>query len=262
MPLLGYFPETYNAGKIKQAICDIAKQRGRCQVKKITTAFRAYLRFLVTKKACCPDLDTAVPIVANWKLSSLPKYITANELERVIVSCDIHTKQGLRDRAIILLLGRLGLRAGDISNMQLDDINWIEGTLRVCGKGRREAILPLPQEIGDALLAYIKTARPFVNVKKLFLCLNAPYRPFSTSSNISSVVNLALSRAEIKYPLTCGARLLRHTAATNMLRQGVTLEAVSAVLRHRSLDMTAYYAKVDIPRLIQIAQPWPEGAPC
>jgi len=262
LPLLGRSPGKYNAKKIKQVICDVAKQKSRCQIKKLTTALKAYLRFLIIKKACHSDLDTAVPTVAEWKLSSLPKYITVNELKRVIASCDLHTKQGLRDRAIILLLSRLGLRAGDVINMQMDDIDWAEGTLRVKGKSRREVLLPLPQEVGNALLAYIKKARPLVAIEKLFLCLNAPYRPFPTSGGISSIVSAALSRAGIKHPPSCGAHLLRHTAATNMLRKGATLETISTVLRHRSLDMTAYYAKVDIPRLTQIAQSWPEGAPC
>jgi integrase/recombinase XerD len=176
----------------------------------------------------------------------------------VIASCDIQTKQGLRDRAIILLLSRLGLRASDVSEMRIDDINWLEATLRVCGKSKREVLLPLPQDVGDALLTYIEKARPLVAIDKLFLCLKAPYRPFPTSSGISSVVCAALSRAGIENPPSRGAHLLRHTAATNMLRNGVSLETVSTVLRHRSLDMTAYYAKIDIPRLQKVAQPWTE----
>jgi site-specific recombinase XerD len=248
----------YNAPFIRRLIINAAKKYSRGTVKKLTTALRVYLRFLSTKDMCTPNLDSAVPAVAEWRLSSLPKYITPHELEKVIASCDIHTKQGLRDRAIILLLSRLGLRAGDVSEMHINDINWLQGTLKVFGKSRREVLLPLPQEVGDALLSYIKKARPLVFIDKLFLCLNAPYRPFPTSSGISSVVCSALLRANIENPPSCGAHLLRHTAATNMLRQGASLETVSTVLRHRSLDMTAYYAKVDIPRLRRIAQPWPE----
>jgi site-specific recombinase XerD len=259
---LGDNPKKYNVAIIRHVICDAAKKSSRCVTKKLIKALRAYLRFLTTEGLCCPDLDAAVPIVAEWKLSSLPKYITTNELERIIAACDIHTQQGIRDRAIILLLSRLGLRAGDIINMNIDDIDWNEGTLRVCGKGRRETLLPLTQDVGDALLTYLEKARPPVLIDKLFLCLNAPYRPFPFSNGISSVVSAALFRAGITNPPSRGANLLRHTAATNMLRNGATLETVSAVLRHRSLDMTGYYAKVDVPRLTKIAQPWPEGALC
>src|SRR5690606_5455124 len=122
-------------------------------------------------------------------------------------------------------------------------------------------LLPLPQVVGDALLRYLNKARPVIAVKQFFLCLNAPYRPFACSNCISSIVRHALEQAGIMDAPSYGAHLLRHTAATNMLRQGATLETVSAVLRHQSLDMSNYYAKVDIPRLMQIAQPWPEGAP-
>jgi integrase/recombinase XerD len=251
-------PKQYNTAFIRKIIINVAKKHSRCTVKKLTTALRAYLRFLSTEGVCIPNLDAAVPSVAEWRLSSLPKYITPQELEEVIAACDIHTKQGLRDRAIVLLLSQLGLRAGDISEMRLNDISWKEGTLRVCGKNKREVLLPLPQEVGDALLSYLERSRPSVPINKVFLCLNAPYRPFPNSSGVSSVVSSALSRANIKNPPSRGAHLLRHTAATNMLRKGASLETVSAVLRHRSLDMTAYYAKVDIPRLRRIVQPWPE----
>ncbi len=262
LPILGNDTRNYSAKKIRQTICDIAKKSSCCELKKLTTALRVYLRFLTVENLCHPDLDAAVPTVAEWKLSSLPKYITEEEVNKVIASCNIHSPQGMRDRAIILLLSCLGLRAGDVSNMKIDDINWSESTIRVCGKGRRESRLPLLQEVGDALLTYLEKGRPPATIDKLFLCLNAPYRAFLNSSSISSVVRLALTRADIQHPPFRGANLLRHSAATNMLRKGATLETISAMLRHRSLDMTGYYAKVDVPRLIQIAQPWPEGAPC
>jgi len=262
LPLIGDDPKKYNTALIRRVICNEAKQRSLCAVKKLTTALKAYLRFLITEGLCDSDLDTAVPTVAEWKFSSLPKYLMDDELQHVIAACDIYTKQGLRDKAIILLLSRLGLRAGDVSNMQMNDIDWEMGTLRVSGKGRRETMLPLPQEVGNAILAYIEKARPIININKLFLCLNAPVRPFPSSSGISSIVSAALSRAGITNPPSRGANLLRHTAATHMLRKGATLEMVSTILRHKSLDTTVYYAKVDIPRLTQISQPWPEGAPC
>lgn len=261
-PLLGDNPQIYDAMCIRRVIVDLARTSSLSGVKKLTTALRAFLRFLTVEGLCIPDLDCAVPTVAQWSLSSIPRYITSQEVERVIDSCPVNTHKGLRDRAIILLLSRLGLRAGDIVYMQLHDINWENSTLRVSGKGRREDLLPLPQQVGDAVVDYIDRVRPTVPATQLFLCLNAPHRPFSTSSTVSSIVAAALARSAIPDPPSRGAHLLRHSAATSMLRAGMTLENVSSMLRHRSLDMTAYYAKVDIPRLRQIAQPWPEGTSC
>ena len=143
LPLLGNNPKKYNPAIIRQVICNAAKNHSISETKKLTAALKGYLQFLAVEKVCRPDLDAAVPVMAHWKLSSLPKYITANEVDRVIASCDVHTQLGLRDRAIILLLARLGLRAGDIISMLIDDINWSEGTLRVRGKGRKEVAIAI-----------------------------------------------------------------------------------------------------------------------
>jgi integrase len=180
----------------------------------------------------------------------------------LIASCDLTTTHGIRDRAILLLLARLGLRAGDIRTMCLDDPAWDHGTLRVCGKGRREVQLPLPQDAGEALLDYLDRARPVVDEDRMFLRSRAPYRPFARSSCIAGIIRRALERAKISNAPSQGASLLRHSAATGMLRAGATLDAVGAVLRHRSADMTAHYAKVDILMLQRIAQPWPGDASC
>jgi integrase len=154
-------------------------------------------------------------------------------------------------------LARLGLRAGDLTQLRLTDIEWNNGTLRVMGKGRFEVRLPLPQDAGDALLRYLE-CRPQVDLTdRVFLRNIAPFKPFVTSHCISCVVKRAMWRAGVKSPAK-GAHLLRHTAATEMLRHGVPLDQIGLVLRHRSIDMTAYYAKVDVVLLEQVAQPWPE----
>ena len=259
---LGSNIEKYDSQLIQQVICNVTQHLSRCVAKKLTVALRAYLRFLSLEGLCAPDLDKTVPIIAQWKLSSMPRYITSNDVESVINSCDIHTHQGVRDRAIILLLARLGLRAGDIVNMYIDDINWAEGCLTVRGKSQNESLLPLPQETGNAILVYLKQVRPSVPLKQLFLCLNAPHRAFSTSTCVSNIARSALLRSGIVNLPSHGAHLLRHSAATSLLRDGATLETVSSLLRHNSLDMTAYYAKVDIPNLMKITQPWPEGISC
>jgi integrase len=157
----------------------------------------------------------------------------------------------------VLLLARLGLRAGDVAQLRFADIDWRNGTFQVMGKGRYQVRLPLPQDVGDALLRYLE-CRPQVNhTDRIFLRVIAPFKPFISGDGVSSVVTRALQRAGVEAPAR-GAHLLRHTAATEMLRQGVPLDQIGLVLRHRSIDMTAYYAKVDIALLRQIAQPWSE----
>jgi len=262
LPILGDDPARYNAATIRQALESEASRYSPATAKDFVTALRAYIRFLTSRGLCRAGLEAAVPTFPQWKLSMLPRYLAADDIERVIVSCDDDPRCGLRNRAVLLLLARLGLRAGDIVNLRLEDIDWNEGTLRVLGKGRREVRLPLPQDAGDALLTYLEQARPWVAIDRVFLCLSAPYRAFPSSVVVSDIVRSALARAGIANPPSRGANLLRHSAATSMLRAGATLDAVSTVLRHRSLDTTAHYAKVDIAMLRPIAQPWPGGAPC
>jgi site-specific recombinase XerD len=259
LPALGNDPTIYDAALVRQVILGEARRSSSSYVRTMTVTLRGYLRFLIASGRCPPWLDHAVPTVPHWRLSALPRYLSMADVERLIASCDVTSPAGIRDRAILLLLARLGLRAGDVLAMRFDDINWTEGTLRVCGKGRREACLPLPQDAGDALLGYLNRARPKVGHDRIFLRAVAPYTPVRS---ISSVVRLGLERAGITDAPSHGARLLRHSAATGMLRAGVTLDAVGVVLRHRSTDTTMHYAKVDIAMLRPIAQPWPGDLPC
>jgi integrase len=212
-----------------------------------------YLNFRGETKA---DLALAIPAIAHWRLATLPRCLSATELERLIAACDGSTPARLRDRAIVLLLSRLGLRAGDVARLRLGDIDWRNGILRVTGKGRYEVGLPLPQDVGDALLAYLARRPVGGDSDHVFLRSRAPSTPFADGDGVSSVVKHALQRAGVKAPFK-GAHLLRHTAATQMLRSGVPLDQIGLVLRHRSLDMSAYYAKVDIALLRGVAQPWP-----
>lgn len=262
LPALGEDPQAYSATTIRSAVRAEAQRCSPSHIRTMTSALRGYLRFLAASGLCRPGLDQAVPPVLQWRLSALPRYLPTADVDRMIASCDTATPLGLRDRAVLLLLGRLGLRAGDVCSMRLDDFDWAAGTVRVCGKSRRGVCLPLPQDVGDAVLAYIESGRPAVTEDRLFLRSIAPYRPFTTSSSIAGVVARALREAGVKDPPSKGASLLRHSAATTMLRAGATLEAVGSVLRHRSLDMTAHYAKVDVSMLETIAQPWPGEASC
>lgn len=259
LPALGADPGVYDAERVRRVILDEAERCSTAHVKTMSMALRGYLRFLAARGVCRPGLDYAVPPAPCWRLSALPRYLPAADVERLIDASDQSSPCEIRDRAILLLLARLGLRAHDVMAMELDDIAWTEGVLRVRGKSRREVRLPLPQEVGDALLVYIEEVRPRVDEAKIFLRSMAPYRPFGTSSVISGIVRRGLERAGITNAPSYGAHLLRHSAATSMLRAGATLEAIGAVLRHRSVDSTAYYAKVDVRALSLIAQPWPEG---
>lgn len=261
LPSLSDDPAHYDSAAIRRVVFEHARSNSIVQTKHMITSLRAWLRFLAAMHRCAADLATAVPTVPHWRLSSMPRYISADAVERLIASCNPQRAAGLRDRAVLLLLARLGLRAGDILHMQLADIDWHEGTVQVAGKTRRASRLPLPQDAGDAVLHYLERARPDVAYEQLFLRVVAPYRPLSSSGIVSGIVRAALRRAGIDAP-SRGAHLLRHSAATAMLRSGATLDTVSTVLRHRSADTTAYYAKVDILALNAIAQPWPEGASC
>lgn len=258
LPALGSRPRSWTARLIRDVILAEAKRVSLAYVKTMTMALRGYLRFLGARGLCQVGLEHAVPTIPQWRLSTLPSYISVAEVGCLIATCDLTTAAGARDRAVLLLLARLGLRAGDIVALRVDAIDWQRATLTVRGKGRRETRLPLPQDAGDAVLGYLKRGRPRVAREELFLTSKAPFRPLH-SSTVSSIVSRGLDRGGIAAP-TRGANLLRHSAATAMLRGGATLDMVGAVLRHRSPDMTAHYAKVDVLMLQQIAQPWPGGA--
>jgi site-specific recombinase XerD len=259
---LGEDPKNYDVESIRTFVIEELGSRSRGETRSAVTAIRAFLRFLIAEGQVPPAIEHAVPTVPQWRLSSLPRYLEAPDVERVLGCCDLSKGHGLRDRAILLLLARLGLRAGDIVGMTLADIDWRRATLRLRGKCRREALLPLPQDVGDAVAAYLERGRPKSMSDRMFLTVRAPTRPFASSAAVSSIVCFALQRAGIRNPPSRGAHLLRHSAATAMLRAGGSLETIATVLRHQSPDTTAYYAKVDFAMLQRVAQPWPGGASC
>jgi site-specific recombinase XerD len=254
---LGEDVHAWTPKALRAFLLDRANQCGAETTQKLITSLRAFLRYLSFRGEARPDLDLAIPAIAHWRLASLPRCLSAKELQLLIDASDGDTPARLRDRAIVLLLSRLGLRAGDVAQLRFDDINWENGTLQVIGKGRYQVRLPLPQDVGDALLRYLGCRPQVDHTDGIFLRSIAPFRPFISAHCVSGVVKRALERAGIKAPVR-GAHLLRHTAATEMLRNGVPLDQIGLVLRHRSIDVSAYYAKVDIALLRQIAQPWPE----
>ena len=248
-----------NAGTLRSFFCVHSKDLSQGSASNLTNTVRMFVRYLVAEGISSPGLDNALPTAASWRNTSLPRYLGSSDIDRVIAACDRSTKEGLRDRAIILLLVRLGLRASDVCGLQLEDLDWNEASIRVSGKGRRDAQMPLTQEVGDALLAYLQSGRPPIKAASVFVRHKPPIRPFASSSAISAIAASAIHRAGIQ--LSCrGSHVLRHSAATAMLRNGVSLQEIGTVLRHRSLHTTLHYAKVDTALLRLVAHPWPEVA--
>jgi len=224
----------------------------------LTTALRSFLRYLRYWGDIEINLAACVPAVANWKLSSLPKFIEPSQVRLVLDQCDRQTPKGLRDYAILLLLARLGLRAGEVVALILDDIHWESGELTIHDKGKNISRFPLPQEVGRAIAAYIKNGRPPCSTRRLFIRLHAPREGFASHIAISTLVKQALKQAGIHAPGQA-AHLFRHSLATQMLRQGASLSEIAQILRHRQINTTSIYAKVDQKALRDLAQPWIGG---
>jgi site-specific recombinase XerD len=254
---LGDDPERWEPAAIRSFFLDRASRCGEGTVEKLATSLRAFLRCLAIEGRCRAGLADVVPAYARWRLADLPRYLAAEQVSRLTAASEGEVVQRRRDRAILLLLARLGLRAGDVAQLRLDDIEWETGSLRVSGKSRYEVRLPLPQDVGDAIAAYLADRPSTCPSDHVFLRNIAPCRPFRDGDGVSSVVRRLMQRAGVVAPVK-GAHVLRHTAATEMLRHGVPLEKIGLVLRHRGVDTTARYAKADVALLKQIAQPWPE----
>jgi integrase/recombinase XerD len=258
---LGDNPQQYVVAALRTFALDRANRHGISKAKLVMTVLRTFLRYLIAAGECPIGLDAAIPTVANWRLSALPRYMPATDVERVVAACDPTTVAGARDRAIVLLLSRLGMRGGDIVALRLRDIDWAQSVVRVLGKSRREALLPLAQEVGDAVLHYLDHARPATKSDRVFLTVTTPVGAFTSTATVSDIVRRAILRAGVSAPAH-GTHVLRHSAATALLSEGASLDSIGVLLRHRSIETTAHYAKVDINRLRQLAQPWPEVSPC
>lgn len=257
---LGDDPGEYTARRLRDFVIERSRPHGRRRGETIVCAVRALLRFLVATGRCRDGMPDAIPRFALWKLSSVPRFLEPPTVQRVIDACPPRTPLLRRDRAILLLLSRLGLRGGDIGRITFNDIDWRDATVSVAGKSRREERLPLPQDVGDAVLDYIQHGRPATRHPQVFLTARAPHRPVNNGT-VSHISSTALVRAGVESP-NHGAHVFRHSAATAMLRQGATLTSIGAVLRHRLPDTTLQYAKVDFASLAEVAMPWPEASPC
>jgi site-specific recombinase XerD len=224
----------------------------------MVTALRSFFRYLRHRGAIATDLAGCVPTVPNWSLSTLPRFLPAATVEHILECCDRKTSVGRRNHAILLLLARLGVRAGEVVGLSLDDIDWSTGRITIRGKGGKSAQLPLAADVGTALAAYLRHDRPRSATRSVFLRHRAPLVGFGNSSTISSLVRRALKHAGVESAHT-GAHVLRHSLATSLLRQGGSLDEIGELLRHQSPNTTAIYAKVDVTALHTLALPWPGG---
>lgn len=245
------------ASAIRGYLLNRSRNRSASFVKLLTAALRSFLRFLFLDGGAAADLSRAVPPVRRWRLAAVPPFLTPEEVERVIAATDRSTARGRRVLAILLLLARLGLRAGEVVALELEDIRWDVGEIVVRGKGRLHDRLPLLDDVGEALALYLREARGRSTSRRVFLRRRAPHVGLSGPATVCEVAREALRRAGLRPAGRVGAHVFRHSLATRMIRRGASLGEISQVLRHRSIDTTRLYAKVEFEALRGVALPWP-----
>lgn len=252
-------PTAFNPGDVIDFILLLRDRYSPRSMKSVRTALRSFFRFLRAEGLCDERLEAAIPAVAHWRLSALPRHLSEAQLSRVLASFDPTTPFGRRDRAIVLCLSTLGLRPGEVADLCLDDLDWRSGTIHLrTRKTGRGAVLPLPREAGRAIVKYLRRGRPKSAERRVFLQHHGSSvgRPLSSNA-ISAVAVRAFQRAEVDSPLA-GAYVFRHTVACRLVQRGTSLKEVADFLGHRSLDTAAIYAKLDLPALRDVAMPWPE----
>lgn len=243
-----------DAKTVRTYVIEQRKKLTPARMLFLVRALRMFVRFLVATGRCPSHLDRSVPSMPHWRLATLPRYLDADVVEHIVASRSTTTLTGVRDRAVLLLLARLGLRAGEVRALCFPDLDWERGRLRVVGKLRRPAWLPMPQDVGDAILAYLRM-RPPCQLQQVFLCTTAPYRALS-ATGVGGICQRAIDELGVESP-NKGAHVFRHSAATTLIRHGASLDDIGRLLRHASRESTAIYAKVAFTSLSRIAQPWP-----
>jgi len=223
----------------------------------VVTALRSFLRYLFHRGAVAIDVAACVPTIATWSLSGVPKFLPEEQIQKILDSCDTATAIGKRNYALLLLMARLGLRAGEVVALRLDDFDWESGLIVVRGKGKRVSQMPLPFEVGTAIVEYL-AGRPQCSDRRVFIRAKAPLRGFANSVAICSLVDRAMEKAGVESEYR-GSHVFRHSLATQMLKHGASLPEIGDLLRHRRPDTTRIYAKVDLASLRSIALPWPGG---
>ena len=244
------------AGDVTAAVLREAESMSVSATQNFVSGVRWFLRFSFIEGLVDTDFSRAALLVRGRSSSPLPRGISRADARALLGSCDRRHALGRRDYAIIITLLRLGLRRGEVAGLTLDDIDWRAGELVVRGKGARQERLPLPADVGEAIASYLRRGRPRSRRREVFLRSKAPYDPLA-SGTVASTVCRACRRAGIE---EFGSHRLRHTAACEMVRANVPLVRIGQVLRHRSLQSTAIYARVDVDRLRLLAAPWPAGA--
>lgn len=228
--------------------------------KRMCWSLRAFLRYLHHQGLHTHGLAGCVPSIRQWKSATLPTYLSAAQIQKALDSCDRLTAVGRRQYAILMLLARLGLRANEVTTLTLDDIDWRAGVLHVHAKGRQRARVPIPPDVGAAIVEYLRSGRQTSSCRRLFVRVNAPYLGLATAASITIIAKNALQRAGITGCAHRGAHIFRHSLATELLRSGATLTEIGQVLQHKSLEATRIYAKVDTETLRTLSLPWPGGS--
>ncbi len=249
--------ENVTAAEVTRFVLGESQRLRVASAKAMTTRLRSLLRFLYVQGLTANPVADAVPSVACWRLTSLPEALPPSQVACLLKSCDRRTRVGRRDFAVLIVLSRLGLRAGEVARLQLGDIDWRSGELLVRGKGGRSDRLPLPVDVGEAIVAWLTRGRPPCPSQSVFVRVRAPHRAL-TSGGVSAVVGHACERAGLD---RAGAHRLRHSAATGMLAAGGSLDEIGQVLGHQRRDTTAIYAKVDRRSLLAVIRPWPGARP-
>jgi site-specific recombinase XerD len=229
----------------------------RKTVKLFISALRSFLRYARYRGYILQYLEDGILPLADWSKRAIPRAISRQHIRQVLTHCDRRRGIGRRDYAILLLFARLGLRAGEVTSLTLDDIDWNVGSLQVRGKGSAGQ-LPLPKDVGQAIADYLQRGRPRSTCREVFLRSRAPAIGFKTSVAVVGVVARALRRAGIASP-SKGSHQFRHALASELLRHGASLGEIGELLRHRNVQTTTIYAKVDLPALRTLAQPWMGG---
>lgn len=252
-------PCKWTAADVLTFIRQHAQARRPAHMQSLCTGLRAFLRYLRLRGKIQRDLAGGIPRIARWRLATLPKFLSPEQVDRVLAHCDRYTAVGRRNYAVLMLLVRLGLRADEVRSLALEDIDWTRGQLTIRGKGRAPEPMPLPVHVGKALAAYLTNGRPPSTSRAVFVRMKPPFVGFPDSQAITTIAADAMRAAGVDSPIK-GAHVFRHSLATQMLRKGASLREIGQVLRHRDEDTTRIYAKVDLKRLRSIAPPWPGGA--
>lgn len=252
-------PTRFRPSDVVEFVASLQGRFSPRSMKAVRTALRSFFRFLRAEGLCDEQLEAAIPIAAHWRLSTLPRSLSDEQLEQVLASPVACTPCGLRDHAIVLCLATLGLRPGEVACLRLDDIHWRGGTLQLPSrKTRRAAVLPLPRKVGHAIVAYLRDQRPSTDERRVFVQHVGPKRGRPISSGaVSEAAVRVLRRAGVEPPLA-GAYVFRHSVASRLVRQGASLKEVADFLGHRSLETATIYAKLDLPALREVSLPWPE----